>query len=61
MRAKKMSKGGMVANDVGESEADKEPAEFDELVKDDHLDGKQPKDSNEHGDPVKSAMSKRRK
>ncbi len=57
---KRYSKGGMVANDVGESEADKEPAEFDDLVLRDELEDDSSA-GNEHGDPVKSAMRKRKK
>lgn len=62
----KYSQGGMVANDVGVAEADKEPAEFDDLVLDDHLEGEQPEDSNEHGehvsdDPIDRIMMKRKK
>lgn len=51
MHKRKMySEGGEAANDVGVSEADKDPAEFDDLVLDDNLED----DSgagNEHGDP----------
>lgn len=36
-RRKRMSEGGMVANDVGVAEADKLPAEFDDLVLRDDL------------------------
>ncbi len=37
-KRKMMSEGGRVANDVGEGEyADEEPNQFDDLVKDDHL------------------------
>lgn len=55
------SKGGMVANDVGVAEADEKPAEFDDLVLDDHLEGEQPEDSNEHGDDVISKIMGKRK
>lgn len=34
---RRYSKGGMVANDVGEASADKEPAEYDDLVLRDDL------------------------
>lgn len=44
------SDGGEVANDVGVAEADEEPAEYDDLVLRDDMDGEQPMDSNEHGD-----------
>ncbi len=48
------SRGGQVANDVGVAEADEEPAEYDDLVLRDDLDGSQPEDSNEHGDSAVS-------
>jgi len=67
MHKRKMySKGGEVANDVGVAEADKLPAEFDDMVLDDHLED----DSgagNEHGDedvsddPIDRIMMKRKK
>jgi hypothetical protein len=66
-KRKEYARGGMVANDVGVAEADESPAEFDDLVLDDHLDGSQPVDSNEHGDedvsddPIDRVMLKRRK
>lgn len=37
MKARKYSQGGMVANDVGVAEADKLPAEYDDLVLRDDL------------------------
>lgn len=50
--AKRMSKGGQVANtDMGELEdmADSKPNNFDYLSLSDELDGSQPEDSNTHG------------
>ena len=64
---KRYSKGGEVANDVGVAEADESPAEYDDLVLRDDLDGSQPVDSNEHGDadvsddPVDRIMLKKKK
>lgn len=48
-KRKEYSEGGVVANDVGVSEADEAPAEFDDLVLDDHLEADEP-GTNEHGD-----------
>lgn len=60
-KRKEYARGGVVANDVGVAEADEAPAEFDDLVLDDHLEGEQPKDSNERGDDVVSKVMKKRK
>lgn len=67
MHKRKMySKGGMVANDVGVAEADKLPAEFDDMVLDDHLEDESGA-GNEHGDddvsddPIDRIMMKRKK
>jgi len=62
------AKGGVVANDVHQFEDEFDPNEFDDMVLDDHLDGKQV-GSNEHGDeydsdhsdPIAKIMMKRRK
>lgn len=58
-KRKEYSEGGMVANDVGVAEADKLPAEYDDLVLRDELDGSQPEDSNEHGDELPEDMVSR--
>lgn len=58
-KRKEYSEGGMVANDVGVAEADKLPAEYDDLVLRDDLDGSQPEDSNEHGDDLPEDMVSR--
>jgi len=48
------SEGGKVANSTTVM-ADELPAEYDYLVTNDDLDGSQPEDSNEHGDPMEMA------
>jgi len=73
---KMYSKGGEVSNDVGVSEADKLPAEFDDLVlRDDDLSGADYTEANsgdddgmneagseaEYDDPIDRVMMKRRK
>jgi len=66
MHKRKMySKGGVVANEDAPI-ADAMPAEFDDMEVDDHLEGEQPEDSNEHGDdigddPIDRIMMKRKK
>ncbi len=58
-KRREYSEGGMVANDVGVAEADKLPAEYDELVLDDTLeDDSGP--GNEKGDMVENIMKKRK-
>lgn len=64
--AKRYSKGGMVANDVGVAEADKLPAEYDDLVLRDGLEddsgaGNEHGDSRVHDDAVDRIMLKRKK
>jgi len=72
MHKRKMySKGGMVANDVGVAEADKEPAEFDDLVlRDDDMEeadetgansGDEIGDERVSDDPIDRIMMKRKK
>lgn len=60
------AKGGEVANDVGVSEADKLPAEFDDLVLDDSLEddsgaGNEIGDARVHDDMVDRIMLKKKK
>lgn len=60
------AKGGEVANDVGVAEADKLPAEFDDLVLDDNLEddsgaGNEEGDSRVHDDMVDRIMLKKKK
>jgi len=58
---KHYSMGGVVSNE-GEDEmdhlADGKPNEFDDLVLDDHLEGEQPMDSNEHGNAAEEEREK---
>lgn len=59
-KRKEYSQGGMVANDVGIAEADKLPAEYDDLVlRDDLEDDSGP--GNEIGEDVVSRIMKRKK
>lgn len=65
-KRKEYSQGGMVANDVGVSEADELPAEFDDLVLDDHLEdtsgaGNEHGDEDVHDDSIDRIMLKRKK
>lgn len=67
MHKRKMySKGGQVANDVGVAEADKLPAEFDDMELDDHLEddsgaGNEIGDDDVGDDPIDRIMLKSKK
>lgn len=65
-KRKEYAMGGEVANDVGVSEADKLPAEFDDLVLDDNLEddsgaGNEIGDERVSDDPVDRIMMKKKK
>jgi hypothetical protein len=65
-KRKEYAKGGVVANDVGVSEADKLPAEFDDLELDDHLEDTEHAsdeigDDRVHDDAIDRVMMKRKK
>lgn len=60
-KRKEYSEGGMVANDVGVAEADTLPAEYDDLVLDDHLEDDSGPGNEKGMDVISKVLSKRKK